>query len=368
MRIEKVDTFPLFHKLSSPYGDANGLKSYRTCYLIRITTASGLTGWGECVDWLPALDTGFKKRIIPYLIGKEAGNRTELITVIKKWHQRAASAVSMALTDITAKKAGLSVCELWGGKLREQIPVYASFQSYSDRPDWSRHSLRLIEKAVRDGFKTVKLKAGGKVFSEDLAHIQAFQEMTGQNTGLILDANQSYDQAAARKWETWFSGWCNVLWFEEPMPFDDPAEYRMLRSALSVPVAGGENVKGAKPFLPIFLENAVDIAQPDVMHCDSTDDFQTVLKLARHFGKRVSPHSYDGGLSRIYAVFGQACLPPWTKMDGEDIEPLEWDAMENPFTQLVPATIKDGCIQVPDKIEIDTELVEAYVWDGSSCI
>ncbi|ARC68161.1 putative isomerase YitF [Bacillus licheniformis] len=39
MRIEKVDTFPLFHKLSSPYGDANGLKSYRTCYLIRITTA-----------------------------------------------------------------------------------------------------------------------------------------------------------------------------------------------------------------------------------------------------------------------------------------------------------------------------------------
>lgn len=84
MRIEKVDTFPLFHKLSYPYGDANGLKSYRTCYLIRITTASGLTGWGECADWLPALDTGFKKRIIPYLIGKEASNRTELLTVIKK--------------------------------------------------------------------------------------------------------------------------------------------------------------------------------------------------------------------------------------------------------------------------------------------
>ena len=146
------------------------------------------------------------------------------------------------------EKAGLSVCELWGGKLREQIPVYASFQSYSDRPDWSRHSLRLIEKAVRAGFKAVKLKAGGKMFSEDLAHIQAFQEMTGQSTGLILDANQSYDQAAARKWETWFSGWQNVLWFEEPMPFDDLAEYRMLRSALSVPVAGGENVKAQSRF------------------------------------------------------------------------------------------------------------------------
>lgn len=55
-------------------------------------------------------------------------------------------------------------------------------------------------------------------------------------------------------------------------------------------------------------------------------------------------------------------------MDGEDIEPLEWDAMENPFAQIVPVSIKDGCIQVPDKIEIDTELVEAYVWDSSSYI
>ncbi|MDI5789711.1 enolase C-terminal domain-like protein [Bacillus licheniformis] len=80
----------------------------------------------------------------------------------------------------------------------------------------------------------------------------------------------------------------NVLWFEEPMPFDDLAEYRMLRSALSVPVAGGENVKAQSRFAD-FLENAVDIAQPDVMHCEGTDEFQTVLKLARHFGKGSLP-------------------------------------------------------------------------------
>ncbi|MDI5789712.1 hypothetical protein PO124_18730 [Bacillus licheniformis] len=63
----------------------------------------------------------------------------------QKWHQRAASAVSMALTDITAKKQAFRYAN-YGRKLREQIPVYASFQSYSDRPDWSRHSLRLIER------------------------------------------------------------------------------------------------------------------------------------------------------------------------------------------------------------------------------
>lgn len=366
MRIERVETFPLFHKLSSPYGDANGYKNYRTCYLIRMTTASGLTGWGECADWLPLLEAGFKKRIIPYVIGKQATDRLKIVGVIKKWHQRAAAAVSMALTEIAAKKAGLSVCDLWGGKLRERVPVYASFQSYSDRADWISHSLRLIQQAVSDGFDQVKIKTGGKAFADDLSHLQAFQDMTEQKVRFIADANQSYDMAAARRWERYFSGWPNLLWFEEPMPFDDVKEYQLLRSALSVPIAGGENQKGAKQFLPLLVEHAVDIIQPDVMHCDGTDDFQNALQLARHFGRRVSPHSYDGALSRLYAVFAQACLAPWSKMSGEDIEPVEWDVMENPFSRLVHFKLENGHVQVPDQIEVDAEIVEAHLWDGTN--
>lgn len=366
MRIEKVETYPLFHKLSSPYGDANGYKHYRTLYLIRITTASGLTGWGECADWLPLLETGFQKRIIPFLIGKQATDRMQIVSVIKKWHQRAAAAVSMALTDIAAKKAGLSICDVWGGKLREQVPVYASFQSYSDRTDWREHSLRLIEQAVSQGFQQVKIKTGGRTFAEDLKHIQDFQVMTEQKIRFIMDANQSYDLAAARKWERYFSIWPNLLWFEEPLPFADIKEYKLLRSALSVPVAGGENMKGAGQFLPLLLEHAVDIIQPDVMHCEGIDDFRCTLQIARTFGRRISPHCYDGALSRLYAVFAQACLSPWTKMAGADIEPVEWDMMENPFSQLVHYGTVNGYVHVPDRIEVDTELVKAYLWDGTA--
>ncbi|NPC93002.1 mandelate racemase/muconate lactonizing enzyme family protein [Bacillus sp. WMMC1349] len=366
MRIEKVDTFPLFYKLSEPYGDANGYKHYRTNYLIQVTTASGITGWGECVDWLPLLDAGFKKRIIPFLIGKQAVNHTQLIEQIKKWHQRAAAAVSMALTEITAKKAGLSICDLWGGKLREQIPVYASFQSYTNQKDWVNRSLRLIENTVQNGFSQIKIKTGGRSFTEDLLHIQSIQHMFEKKLGLFIDANQSYDLASARKWERYFSGWSNILWFEEPMPFDDLTEYRLLRSTLSVPIAGGENMKGVTQFLPLLREHALDMIQPDVMHGNGIEDFRHTLKLARHFGRRVSPHSYDGALSRVYAAFSQACLTPWTKMNQENIEPLEWDVMDNPFTSLVKMEVNDGYLQVPEKIEVDTDLIQAYLWDGTN--
>ncbi|MCI2253421.1 mandelate racemase/muconate lactonizing enzyme family protein [Domibacillus sp. PGB-M46] len=370
MQIEKIETFPLLHRLAAPYGDANGPKKYRSCYLIRITTKSGLDGWGECIDWLPALHVGFTERIIPYLIGKSAADRLPLVSVIQKWHKRAAAAVSMALTEIVAKSARLSVCDLWGGKWRDRIPVYASFQSYSDRDDWIGHSLRLVEGAIQKEFTAVKVKIGGRTFQDDLTHIHSLQKMTEERIPLILDANQSYDMAAARKWGPYLSNWTNLLWLEEPMPLNNLTEYKLLRASLSVPIAGGENIKSAKQFLPILNENAFDIIQPDILHGTGIDDFRNALQLARHFGVRVSPHSYDGALSRLYTLFAQASLAPWTKMNADSIEPVEWDVMENPFSELVPVTPSGGSVSIPDGIgigvEINTDLLQAYRWDGSA--
>lgn len=162
MKIQKIETFPLLCRLPKPYGDANGIKEYRTCYLIRITTETGVDGWGECVDWLPTLHKGFQERIIPNLIGKSIFDRTKIVRTIKKWHSRAATAISMALTEIMAKTCGVSVCDLWGGKLHDSIPVYASFQSYSEHKDWQKHSLEAIEQTVNQGFDKMKVKIGGK--------------------------------------------------------------------------------------------------------------------------------------------------------------------------------------------------------------
>ncbi|WP_368784386.1 hypothetical protein, partial [Acinetobacter baumannii] len=69
-----------------------------------------MEGWGECIDWLPMLEKGFQERMIPYLIGKNATNRTYIVNHIKKWNRRAAACVSMALTEIIAKHANLSIC------------------------------------------------------------------------------------------------------------------------------------------------------------------------------------------------------------------------------------------------------------------
>ncbi|GAA4715713.1 mandelate racemase/muconate lactonizing enzyme family protein [Brevibacillus fulvus] len=372
MEIERIETYPLLHRLEQPYGDANGLKKYRSCYLIRIITRSGIDGWGEIIDWLPTLEKGMQERIIPYLLGKKATDRLQLVKVIKKWHQRAAAGISMALTEIVAKQAGLSICDLWGGRFHTSIPVYASFQSYCDEQTWMERSLQLVEKVVTAGFSQIKVKIGGRTLKEDQAHITRLQAMVGNEVQIAIDGNQSYDLATTLQWQKLLHRYENWLWLEEPMPLSSIAEYRLLRGQLPLAVAGGENLLSAKQFVPLLQANALDILQPDSMHQDGVDGFRATLQLGRSFGLRVSPHAYDGVLSRLYALFAQACLQPWSKMSGEKIEPIEWDVMENPFTHLLPLQPVAGTVKLPNGpgigMEFDRERLNAYRWNGSTYV
>jgi L-alanine-DL-glutamate epimerase-like enolase superfamily enzyme len=370
LKIKKIDTFPLFYKIPKPYGDANGIKSYRTCYLIRITTESGIEGWGECVDWLPTLHKGFQERLIPYLLGKSTVDRNNLVKTIKKWHARAASAVSMAFTEIIAKKSEISVIDLWGGKLRKKVPVYASFQSYTEDSDWHNRSLKAIETAIDQGFDRIKLKIGGKSITEDQCHIRDVQALLQGRIELALDANQSYDVSTVLQWQSLLKTWPNLMWIEEPLQIKYVTEYALLRNRLSAPLAGGENIETAADFIPLLTQHALDFITPDPLHITGIDGYRETLSLARSFGIRVTPHTYDGALSRLYAIFAQASLEPWSKMGDDSIEPIEWDIMDNPFAEVIPIYPLQGEITIPQGpgigLEVDLDLLQFYQWDGSS--
>lgn len=370
MKIRNVETFPLLYRLPMPYGDANGMKRFRVCYLIRIEADSGAYGWGECVDSLETLHKDFHTKLIPYLIGQSVANRRQLIRSIKKQHPRAASAVSMALAEITASHAGLHVCDLWGGRFRDKVPVYASYQSYSENADWQKQSTQAVERAAAEGFQLFKVKIGGKSIHEDQEHISSIRNTLSSGMQLILDANQSYDTAAALGWRSFLENMPEVLWLEEPLQIKFTAEYGLLRQRMPVPLAGGENIEAAADFLPLFLQRALDYITPDPLHVTGIDEYLATLNMGRAFGIRVTPHTYDGALTRLYALYAQASLEPFSKMEPDAIEPVEWDAMDNPFTKLISIQPVNGEVVLPSGTgigaEIDKEMLSFYQWDGSS--
>lgn len=371
MQVHKVDTYPLIYRIPHPYGDANGLKRFRAAYLIKITTKCGLTGWGECSGWIPALEAEFKQAVIPFLLGKDTSERNAIMKVLSMLkHKRPAAAVSMALTEITAKRANLSIDALWGGALQRSIPVYASFQSYTEDGDWMAQSLDKIEYMVQQEFTNMKIKIGGKSLSEDMKHVRAVQERYGDQVRIALDANGSYDAAAACSWNTLLMKYDNWLWYEEPLPMNAWDQYAFCRQQLKIPVAGGENAEAPFIFFQAIRQQALDILQPDPLHLGGIDAYLDVIKLARAAKLRVSTHTFDGALARYYALIAHACVPPWSKMNAkESVEPIEWDVMDNPFTSLLPLQLHRGNVQIPDgaglEITIDEDILHHYRWDGS---
>ncbi len=367
--IHSVDLYPLFVLLKRPYGDANGWKMHRAALIIRIHTASGISGWGEAVDWLPSLMRLFEHRIVPEIMHQDARHIQKWVQKIARWNRRAASAVSMALSEIATKQAGCSMCDWWGGKLHTRVPVYASFQSYVQKERWDRLAVDQVLAAYEAGFRQCKVKVGGRTLQEDQRHIQLLLNELPANARIAIDANESYDAAAAQAWLPLLAQSNRWLWFEEPISLKHAEAYRDLKRQLTIPIAGGENLTVSKDYLPLLQERALDIVQPDPMHLGGIEAYRHMLALARTHGLRVSPHTFDGALSRHYAVLAQACLPAWSKMQGDELEPVEWDAMENPLGELLSIKPREGHVVVPDEpgigAEVDEELLQALKWDGS---
>lgn len=59
-------------------------------------------------------------------------------------------------------------------------------------------------------------------------------------------------------------------------------------------------------------------------------------------------------------------------MGTDSIEPVEWDAMDNPFTKLIPIFPSDGEVGIPSvhgiETEIDLDMLAFYQWNGSSYV
>ena len=78
----------------------------------------------------------------------------------------------------------------------------------------------------------------------------------------------------------------DIAWFEEPVPPEDLQGYRQVKSALHIPIAGGEAEFTRWGFRSVLVERAIDIVQPDVCaagglsECKKVADMRTSLGCA----------------------------------------------------------------------------------------
>ena len=207
--------------------------------LCRVTTDTGLVGWGETVihyTWARVTDEAVNR-----VIGKSPADVMN--------DDSLGAGLQMALFDVVGKALGVPCYKLLGNKVRDWSPI--SWWSIDASPaDW----LAEARDAVALGYTSFKIKQ--RPWWDIFAQVDAVATGIPGSFKLDLDANATMQNAAAampvmQK----LAQHDNVAMFESPIPQTDILGNRQLRQVIPRPIAMHF---GSPPYMTAVREEVCD--------------------------------------------------------------------------------------------------------------
>jgi D-galactarolactone cycloisomerase len=353
MKITAVRTYVLKHKLSRPTGPSNHYFRIRTALLVKLESDEGACGWGETVA-LPGIRSIIDDHLSKILIGRDPCEFRALSR--EMWGQSfgsgvAIGAVSIALDDLRGKALGLSVADLYGGRLRDRVPAYASDMNYIEGADPMSHYPDEAKRLKAEGFRAMKMRIGGQSLAKDIAVVWAVRAAVGPDVQLMADGNGAYAMGGALKMGRELER-LQFTWFEEPLPQQTPdyPGYEILTTKLDIPIAAGEGMATRGAYRTAISARKMAIVQPDAALCGGIGECLFIAEMARLWGMQCMPHTWAGGIVIAASVHLLSLLPDASWGRHTQVPMLELDQVENPFRDSIfhrTIEIKDGHATVP---------------------
>lgn len=345
--------------IAEPARAAFAAMTNRPMLLVEVTDERGGFGWGEVWCNFPPGGAehraGLIKSIIAPLIEGESfaspeaalahmDRRTQVMALQTGEPGPIAQAIAgidQAIWDLIARRAGLPLWKLLGGTVGEVRP-YASGLG----PDGvaARAAMKQAE-----GYRAFKLKVGfGR--ARDLENIMALRGAVDRDARVMIDANQAWDLPTALDMARAMVEF-RLDWLEEPLRVDAPAaDWLTLAQASAIPLAGGENMRGAHQFSAAIAAGALQVIQPDLGKWGGFSGCRGVAREAVAAGRRYCPHWLGGGIG----ILASAHLLAATGGGGMQ----EIDAQDNPLRAALrpglPAVV-DGVMRLPDSPGLGVE-------------
>jgi D-galactarolactone cycloisomerase len=370
LTITKVETFALEHKLPKAIGvSILDLSPIRDALLIKITTDSGLVGWGETAD------VGGTRGII------EDHLKTKLLGANplqhrKLWQElwghafgdgRAVGGVDIALHDLRGKALKLSVADLYGGRLQDSVLPYAAAMNYTEGVDPEDQYPKEAAGLVKRGFRAMKIRTGRFENRRDLAILGKVREAVGRDIRLLTDGNGAFTLPQAVKFGKELEK-LDFYCFEEPLPQGiNYAGYDVLTQSLDIAVSGGEVLDSRASAREHIVKRSFDIIQPDVTLCGGVAEVLFIAEMARLWSVQCVPHCFATAVAVATTLQLLSVMPRYTFGFTSDEPMLEFD-VHNPFRDELlgkPFEMKNGRMEVPTGpglgIEVNEDAVKKYL-------
>jgi L-talarate/galactarate dehydratase len=365
-KIERIKLSLCYLPLAQPISDAKVLTGRQkplteiAFVFCELQSRDGLDGFGFGYSKRaggPGL-FAHAKEIAPNLIGQDPNDIAKIWTHLM-WAgasmgrsgltSQAIAPFDIALWDMKAKRAGLSVAKLIGAQ-RESIACYNTSGGFLNMP--LPEVLDNVAACQAKGIGGIKIKVGQPDLSEDVKRVSAVRELLGSNFPLMVDANQQWDrpkaQRACRALEPF-----DLTWIEEPLDAYDIEGHAALAASFDTAIATGEMLTSFGEHAQLIMAGASDFVQPDAPRVGGITPFLQIMNLADFKGRKLAPH-----FAMEIHVHLAACFPqePW-------LEHFEW--LEPLFNERMQ--LQGGRMLVPTAPGLGLSLSEqARAWTRES--
>ena len=352
LRLVSLQAFVLRCPSPVPVRTSFGTMHDRPAVFVRAESADGAVGWGEIWCNFPACGAEHRARLLdtvvaPLLLNQDfadpaqayahATRKTEVLALQSGEPGPIAqviSGVDLALWDLCARRAGLPLFRLLGGR-QARVPVYAS----GINPEGA---LEVVQRKHAQGYRAFKLKIGFDD-AQDQANLQALRDWLGPEAVLMADVNQAWDLPHALAMLPQLGAY-GLGWLEEPLRTDSSvADWQQLRSQSGIPLAAGENLIGAARFAQALQSQAFGVLQPDIAKWGGISGCWPVIQAIRESGVRFCPHYLGAGIGLMASAHVLAAAGGDGMLEVDANDNLLRSLLAPPFAQVV-----NGCITLED--------------------
>ncbi|WP_270728083.1 mandelate racemase/muconate lactonizing enzyme family protein [Shimia sp. Alg240-R146] len=353
--------------------------------LVKLTTDTGIVGWGEC--YASSVGPDAMTHVIRdvferYFLGENPENVERLFrrTYSSGFTQRpdltvmgAFSGLEIACWDAVGKDRDRPVYALLGGLMNERLRAYTylyPLEHHNVSDFWTSPELagETAAAMVDKGYTAVKFDPAGPYtmrgghmpamsdITMSVAFCKAIREAVGDKADLLFGTHGQFNTAGAIRLGQALEPY-SPLWFEEPTPPDNIDDMARVARNVRIPVATGERMTTKAEFAAVLRAGAAEILQPALGRAGGIWEMKKVAAIAECFNAQMAPHLYAGPVEWAANIHLAASIPNL----------LMIETIETPFhNDLIQSaiTVEDGFVTPPTApglgIEVDEALARAH--------
>lgn len=241
MKIEQITLRHIAMDYRSPFQTSRWIEYDREAVIVEVK-AEGLTGWGECVAGaIPSYSYESTKTnwhvledfLVPAVLATDLADIESYRAAVNhiSGHPMAKAGLEMALWDLFAQRAGVSLQKFLGGSgERVKVGVSVGIQSSPEK------LLEVVNGYLTDGYQRIKLKIKP---GRDVSEVSIIRQ---HHPNLLLqgDGNSVYrigDAEHLKELDVY-----NLLLLEQPLADDDIIDHAKLQPQLKTPVCLDESI------------------------------------------------------------------------------------------------------------------------------